>query len=216
MFLFPPRFFISISLFWLAFVLIAFSDAATDMMIAFGAVSFIGLWGLSWIARVIFTVANAHSQAKRLHIDQHSKNKFNLLSPGLWRGLWRGQWKRKWRLLYLGIEPIVLVGSIALLHFSVPTKLRLKLSEPALMSYIQTAQAAQAAQPQLAISPRQVGLFQVQETELLSSGTVRLITTEDFFDHAGFVYSPNQAPPVLGEDSYSHLYGDWWHWQRSW
>lgn len=63
---------------------------------------------------------------------------------------------------------------------------------------------------------RWVGLFEVRESELLAGGIVRMITAEDFVDHAGLVYSPKQKPPVRGEDRYSRLYGSWWHWQRSW
>ncbi len=82
-------------------------------------------------------------------------------------------------------------------------------------TYVQDVRAGRRSPQKPGDPARRVGLFKVRETELLKSETVRLITAEDFVDHAGFVYSP-QKPPVLGEDSYSHLYGSWWHWQRSW
>jgi hypothetical protein len=35
-------------------------------------------------------------------------------------------------------------------------------------------------------------------------------------DDCGVVYSPTGEPPVVGEDSYEHISGPWWHWYRSW
>jgi hypothetical protein len=60
------------------------------------------------------------------------------------------------------------------------------------------------------------GLFRVQEVEALPGGIVRLITTDCMFDHCGVVYCPKGTPPRIGEDSYSPLGWNWWHWLRSW
>ncbi len=207
MFLFPPRFVVPLSLFWIVFILIAFSDAAADIAVSLGAILFIGLWGLSWLARVILAIANlylAHSQEKTPSQEQQAKKQSEQLP------------KKRWKVFYSTIEPIALVGSVALIVLSVPEKIRLKLSEPALTTYVQEVRAGRQSPQQLGAPPRQVGLFKVRETELLEGGIVRIITARDFIDHAGFVYLPNQPPPILGEDGYSHLYGSWWHWRRSW
>lgn len=61
-----------------------------------------------------------------------------------------------------------------------------------------------------------VGLFRLEEAEVLPGGTIRLITTDCMFDHCGVAFSPNGQPPVVGEDTYSPLSGHWWLWWRSW
>lgn len=89
--------------------------------------------------------------------------------------------------------------------------LRLLASRSALERY-----AAAAGQRGLdSKQPVRAGLFLVRETETLEGGTVRLITAECMFDDCGLVFSSGQ-PPVIGEDSYDHLLGKWWHWRRSW
>jgi hypothetical protein len=60
-----------------------------------------------------------------------------------------------------------------------------------------------------------IGLFSVRELECLGECR-RFITAHDFLDDAGLAYCPTGRPPVVGEDSYSHLYGGWWRWYRSW
>ena len=193
--LFAPRFTVPLSLFWLTFVLIAFSDAATHYLTVVAAMWVIGLWGLSWIARVIIAIVGVLI----------SRLKEKMSKPA-----------KRWKSLSWGIEPTALILSLALIIFAIPTKIRLKLSEPALTTYVQDVQAGRRSPQKWGDSSRWVGLFEVRETELPEGGVIRVITTKDFVDHAGFVYSPKQKPPVLGEDSYRHLYGFWWHWQRSW
>jgi hypothetical protein len=46
---------------------------------------------------------------------------------------------------------------------------------------------------------------------------VRMITSQcSMFDHCGLAYSPAGEPARVGEDYYSHIWGPWWHWYRSW
>jgi len=60
-----------------------------------------------------------------------------------------------------------------------------------------------------------VGLFLVRNVDHVGEA-VRFITGPcSLFDDCGFVYSPKGSPPVVGEDSYQHLWGPWWHWYRS-
>ncbi len=61
----------------------------------------------------------------------------------------------------------------------------------------------------------QVGLFSVREVDR-HGDCVRMITAKDFLDDAGLVYCQAGQPPRIGEDSYRHLWGPWWHWRRSW
>ena len=192
---FPPRLTIPFSLFWLVFILIALSDAAAHYLITALTIFVLGLWGLSWLVRVIAMLATFFIY--RSQQEPSEPIKF-------------------WTLLYISIEPVAIGLSLALILFNIPTSIRLKLSESALTSYVREIQAGRRSSQAGGDPTRRVGLFDVKETELLDGGIVRLITTEDFVDHAGFVYSPQQQPPVRGEDYYRHLYGSWWHWQRSW
>lgn len=191
---FPPRLTILFSLFWLVFVLISFSDAAAHyLVVAFIACVFV-FWGLSWLVRAIILLVTV------LRSRQHQ-------SP---------QSERRWKLLHPGIELAAMELSLALIFFNIPLGIRLKLSESALTNYVQEVRAGRRSPQHWGDPTRRVGLFDVKETELLGGGIVRVITAEDFIDHAGLVYSPQQTPPIRGEDTYRHLYGAWWHWERSW
>jgi hypothetical protein len=114
------------------------------------------------------------------------------------------------------IETFTLLCSIGLIGSQLPFILRIKLSEPDLTAYVRSVNNDRLANRSTKYPPRRVGLFQVQETERLDGGIVRMITSDAFLDDAGFVYSPDRQPPIRGEDSYRHLYGDWWYWHRSW
>ena len=90
--------------------------------------------------------------------------------------------------------------------------LRLLASRDALGAYVSSAQRAHLNSKQRV----RVGFFTVRETETFSDGTVRLITADCMFDECGLAYVPKGNPLVIGEDSYDHLSGKWWHWSRSW
>lgn len=165
---FPPRLTILFSLFWLAFVLIAFSNAAAHYLVVAFMVYVFGLWELSWLVRAIILLVTV------IRSCQHQ-------SP---------QPERRWKLLHLGIELTVMGLSLALIFFNIPLDIRLKLSESALTSYVQEVQAGRCSLQHWGDPTRRVGLFDVKETELLGGGIVRVITAEDFVDHAGLVYSP--------------------------
>ena len=63
---------------------------------------------------------------------------------------------------------------------------------------------------------KRVGLFSVEEYDVVE-GCTRFITSGDLFDDAGLAFCPaGNRPPRIGEDSYQRLFGDWWHWHRSW
>ena len=184
--LFPLKFIVPLFLFWLVFVLIAFSDAAAHYLIVILTVCVFGLWGLSGLVSAMIMLGALFTSRFRHQSSQPIK---------------------LWKPLHLGIEFAAIGVSLALILFNIPMSIRLKLSESALTQYVQEVRAGHRSVQQRGAPTRRVGLFEVQETELLDGGIVRLITAEDFVDHAGFVYSPQQQPPVRGEDAYHHLYG---------
>jgi hypothetical protein len=61
------------------------------------------------------------------------------------------------------------------------------------------------------------GLFHVREFTRFDGGELRFLTSScGLVDQCGLVYSPSGRPPNRGEDSFTHLYGSWWHWHQSW
>ncbi len=82
----------------------------------------------------------------------------------------------------------------------------------------EVARFARTVQPQTdweSQKSARVGLFAVTEVDR-HGDCVRMITAKDFLDDAGLTYCPVGQPPRIGEDSYRHLWGPWWHWHRSW
>jgi len=120
--------------------------------------------------------------------------------------------RRPIRRTYGIISAIVLLLGAVLYWTEGAIYLRLLPSRPALDAYVLAAQRKQINSRQ----PISVGAFKVRETETLKDGTVRLITASCMFDDCGLAYAPRGKPPILGEDSYDHLIGKWWHWWRSW
>lgn len=123
----------------------------------------------------------------------------------------RRDWRRLRYALGLPLAVLLLAG---LTLGGITFRLRFLFSRPALMHFVRTAR------PDLLktrfVPGTRVGLFHVREVEVLPGGSVRLITTDCMFDDCGVVYSAGVAPPIVGEDTYSSLGGDWWHWRRSW
>ena len=119
-------------------------------------------------------------------------------------------------LLYWGFEPVVFVFSLLLLGMNIPFIARFLLSKAALDNYAENV-ITRHIEPQDFGSPtRRVGLYSVFETELLPGGVMRLITSRDGFNDAGFAFSPDSIPPETSLDSYKRRYGGWWRWARDW
>ena len=114
MVLFVPRFTVPLSLFWLTFVLVAFSDAAAHYLIVVLAVLITGFWGLCWLVRGIIAIVDFFASRLQEKPAQPAK---------------------RWKSLAWGIEPTAIILSLALIVFAIPTKIRLKLSEPDLTTY---------------------------------------------------------------------------------
>ena len=108
--------------------------------------------------------------------------------------------------------PILVVMGIGVHWFEAALPLRFAASRSSLERYAKSASASALK----TTKATRVGLFTVQETEALDNEVVRLITAKCMVDDCGFVYSPNGAPPPLGEDSYIHLTDAWFYWERSW
>jgi hypothetical protein len=89
--LFAPRFILPLSLFWLTFVLIAFSDAAAHYLIGILAAWFIGLWGLSWWVRLILAIVGFWRSRSNEQIPEPAN---------------------RWKSLYLLIEPTAVILSL--------------------------------------------------------------------------------------------------------
>ncbi len=111
------------------------------------------------------------------------------------------------RLSRIWLEPTVVLLILGLILTGAPFRVRFLVSRPALEQYVASAVANR--------EPRRVALFKVLETERVSSGVVRLITTECMFDDCGVVFSQSE-PPRIGEDTYRRIHPRWWQWERSW
>jgi len=113
---------------------------------------------------------------------------------------------------YWAVEPLAFILSVIITGSGALFYLRFMASRPALASYVQSVTVPED------LSMKWVGLYVIRETELLPGGTVRFITCESGLDDAGFAFSPNSSPPIVGEDSYSKLQfaEGWYHWHRSW
>jgi hypothetical protein len=112
------------------------------------------------------------------------------------------------------VFPAALAVLAASTWFGATFWMRFLLSRPALDRFVRNGAPAVAAGR--FVPGEHIGLFRLQEAEVLPGGIVRLITTDCMFDHCGVVYSPQGPPPRVGEDTYSPLGGGWWHWWRSW
>lgn len=110
-------------------------------------------------------------------------------------------------------EPLTIVGCWAIVLTGIAFPLRFAASRPALDRYVAHIEQQGDATPS---AGEIVGLFRLREVDVLPGGVVRLITTTCMLDDCGVVYSPNSAPPRIGEDVYRPLSGGWWHWFRSW
>jgi hypothetical protein len=110
-------------------------------------------------------------------------------------------------------EPVTILTCFAIAYTGVLFPVRFALSRPALDRYASQLRDRGDSTPP---AGARVHLFRVREVELRPNGVVRLITTSCMFDDCGVAYSPAGPPPVIGEDSYRHLSGNWWHWFRSW
>lgn len=184
-----PVFGVIIACIWLAYVGIAFSNVGTNLT-AF-LIAFCGgiIWIVVWLIRMIVWWL-----CRKKRIAQP------LRQP----------------VLYWSFEPTILILSAALVFSGLLSSVRFHLSKSALQIYAEAVRSGRISPNGQGEQGRHVGLYTATETELVTNGVVRLITSENGFNDAGFVYSPSNTPPVLGEDYYVQAADSWWYWYRNW
>jgi hypothetical protein len=112
------------------------------------------------------------------------------------------------------VIPAMVVGAIVVANTLVLLRGRVWLSSRALVK--SAADLERIPADALRARPQRVGLFWVQEFQRVDS-ELRFITTEcGLVDTCGLVYAAAKAPMHRGEDSFSHLFGGWWHLYQSW
>ncbi len=185
-----PKLTIVMSIFWLFFCVVVFSNAGLSMQSFISAMLLAGIWTATWVIR--------------------------LAAYWLRRSSGKAQLKRP--MIYWALEPSVLVATLVLSSMGIFSFVRFVVSEHALMNYVESVRAgAIDVDFEFFHPPRQVGLYTTSITDVLPDGTVRIITTSDgLFDKAGFANSPSNPPPKQAENSYKHIYGQWWYWYESW
>ena len=176
---------------WLLFVVVFFSDAGSDflpiLVLFYGSL----LWGGIWLIRLIVWLV----RQRNVSFSRQTRER---------------------AFAYWGIEPATLLLCGVLAVTGVLYHVRFRLCRSSLDVYAAEVVAGRILSQDRNAPKRWVGLFRVSETELLPGETVRVITASDFMDDAGFVSSPGSPPPRVGEDTYRHITGPWYHWHRSW
>lgn len=110
--------------------------------------------------------------------------------------------------------PWPIVVTFVLLWLAVPLRTRLFLSGPALQ---QSAEFLSQLPPsRFHERPLWVGLFRVREFRQVDDELRFLTSSCGLVDNCGLVFSPSGPPRNRGEDTFQHIYGDWWHWHQSW
>ena len=120
-------------------------------------------------------------------------------------------WKRKERMKAAWVEPAVVALLLAAVYSGAFFHLRFLASRQSLDRYVAQVLSRGGAQQKR----MHIGLFVARETEVLPNGVVRIITASCMFDDCGVAFSRTE-PPVVGEDRYEHLSGNWWRWWRRW
>ena len=110
--------------------------------------------------------------------------------------------------------PLPIVATLLLIWLSIPLTARLFFSGPALRQ--SGAYLTQLPPNSLRRRPPWVGLFRVREFTQFGD-ELRFLTSQcGVVDSCGLVFSPGGPPPRRGEDTFVHIYAEWWHWHQSW
>jgi hypothetical protein len=121
----------------------------------------------------------------------------------------RGELIRSWIRI-----PSPIVVAFILLWLAVPLRTRLFLSGPALQ---QSAGFLSELPPsRYRDRPPWVGLFRIREFRQFDDELRFLTSSCGLVDNCGLVFAPSGPPHNRGEDTFAHIYGDWWHWHQSW
>lgn len=106
--------------------------------------------------------------------------------------------------------PVLLIGAYATFQTSVLFDLRLAASRGAM------DEAAIALMADEDLEYGWIGWFPVASIERDDRSVRFLIADSGFLDLIGFAYTADGLPPVIGEDTYDRLDGNWWHWREEW
>ena len=191
-----PKLTILVSVFWFAFCVAMFSNTGVSATTFISALLFAGIWGATWVLRLTTYWLRRRFATVDLNDRTHPQHP----------------------LIYWALEPTVLVVTLALSLLGIFSFVRFAVSEHALMNYVESVRTGKIdVDFEFFHPPRQVGLYTTSITEVLPDGTVRFITSSDgIFDRAGFANSLSNPPPKQAENSYKHIYGQWWYWYESW
>lgn len=187
------RYSLTVCICWLVFCAVAFSNAGYSVLVLLTAIVVAGTWMLIWLIRlVVFLVRRRRGKTGGLGL----KN----------------------AMIYWGVEPLALIMGVSLAALGAFSIVRFTVSVPALNAYVDEVRGGRVNLAYDFNHPtRYIGLFAITRTDLLSDGTVRLITSADgLMSRAGLAKSPSFHPPRQGEDSYRNLVGQWWYWRESW
>lgn len=178
-----------ICLLWFVLCGIGFSDAGSNTLLLVLCFYIAFAWGLSWLIRLMLVL--------------RKKRDSSIL-------------KRTWR--YWLIIPATLFLPMLLSQLGIFALLRFKLSEPALVEYVEQVRTGKVNIAfEFEYPPRQIGLYTLTVTNLLPDRTVRFITSSHFIlDKAGFAHAPNNPPKPQGEASYQQINQQWWYYYQSW
>lgn len=183
------RFMMLVGVVWFIFCAVAFSNAGFNILLMLVALPVVVIWTLFWLIRMFISFRRR-----------------------------QGECNVKTHCAYYLIEPALMVVPLLLAYLGVFSSVRFMLSEPALLSYVESVRAGKV---ELAVefnhAPRHIGLYTITYTDLIPDGTVRVLTSSHgVMDRAGFAHSPQNPPPRRGEDFYKHIHQQWWIWYESW
>lgn len=168
---------------------IASSNAGSDFFSSIAIVVIAAIWILIWAVRL------------GLSYMKSKKGKTPKLSASFW-----------------AIEPTCILLTLLVAYSGLFSLIRFTLAEQALSQYAADVRSGKInIDFEFTHEKKRIGLYQLTITEHLSDGTVRFITSShNLLDSAGFANSESNPPQKRGEDSYKHIYGNWWVWYRSW
>jgi hypothetical protein len=171
------------------FCAVASSNAGSELVSSIATLLIAAIWILIWTIRFSFAYLNS------------KKSKAQKLSASFW-----------------AIEPTCILLTLLVIYAGLFSLIRFSLSENALSQYAADVRSGKInVDFEFFHEKKRIGLYQLTITEHLSDGTVRFITSShNLLDSAGFANSESNPPMKRGEDSYKHIYGNWWVWYRSW
>jgi hypothetical protein len=110
------------------------------------------------------------------------------------------------------VAPAILAVTVVLAIAQIPWHIGYLFSRPWMDSFAKEVMQSPGNPRQFAL----VGVYPVDRVEKLVHGMRFRVADSDFLDTAGFAYSPDGPPAVIGEDTYQPLGDGWYLWFESW